>query len=114
MTNARKVRERRRAAQALAEGMAYAHPGVATTERRLNAADKPGQHLWIMAAAWSVADPAKADEMSRTKEFDAENAVFLDAENLVSMAGPGCMKCEQVYSAELARRPCVGSVTDLM
>jgi hypothetical protein len=98
----------------MAEGMAYAHPGVGATERRLDAADKPGQHLWVMTDAWSVADPAKAYEMSRTAEFDAENAIFLDAENLVSLVGPGCMKCEQVYSAELARRPCAGSVTDLM
>jgi hypothetical protein len=53
-----------------------------------------------MSAAWRVDDPVNL--------LVGADAVLMDAENLIMMAGPGCFKCEQPYSRRLARRPCRG------
>ena len=60
----------------------------------------PGEHLWIMSGAWRISDPASA--------FDAGVPKFLDLENLLTIVGPGCYICEQVYTAEVAAKPCPG------
>jgi hypothetical protein len=77
-------------------------------------ADAPGEHLWIMTAAWRLTDPAKAYAATMTPEFDEDNSYLLDGENIISLAGPGCFKCEQIYSPTLAAQPCTGSATDPM
>lgn len=59
----------------------------------------PGKHLWIIAGCWRV-DP----------ESIAGRDCHLDIENLLSLDGPGCFKCEQHYSPELAAKPCSGSM----
>lgn len=64
---------------------------------RLEQLDRPGSHLWVYVAAWAAADPRATEAR-------------LDAENLVSLIGPGCFKCEQPFSNRLARRPCYGRV----
>jgi hypothetical protein len=69
---------------------------------RLLAADKPGGHVWVMVAAWLMANPASADNP------DAGN--LLDAENLVQFQGPGCFKCERPYSPKLAAQRCRGKL----
>lgn len=56
-----------------------------------------GQHLWTTLAMWEV-DPTQTE------------AVYLDTENLLTIEGPGCYKCEEVYSPELAAKPCRGSL----
>jgi hypothetical protein len=63
--------------------------------RRLAQLDKPGEHLWVYAAAWACADPRAVEAQ-------------LDSENLISISGAGCFKCEQPFSNRLARRPCRG------
>lgn len=103
MTNARKARQRRR------EAVTYQSPSNATMNAKLENADVLGQHLWIMTAAWKISDPAKAQAAAKTREFDADNAYMLDAENLLALAGPGCYKCEKEYSPRLAASPCAGS-----
>jgi hypothetical protein len=80
----------------------YQPPLSSTLEARLTAADKPGQHLWVMTAGWLIADPASA--------HDPDTIKFLDQENLAILAGPGCFKCEREYSGQMAKRPCLGSL----
>lgn len=82
-------------------GIRYQTPGQDTLDKRLAAADHPGEHLWVVIATWRVTDPERLEG-------------FLDGENLVVLTGVGCMKCEGVYSRKLARRPCRGSVDGLM
>jgi hypothetical protein len=103
MTNARKARERRRAAQ-------YRMPPAQRTDAAMAAADMPGQHLWVMTAAWRLTDPEKAYAATMTPEFDEENAYLLDQENILALAGPGCYKCEELYSPTLAALPCRGQL----
>jgi hypothetical protein len=69
-------------------------------DRRMKAADRPGEHMWIVTAAWQVLDPER-DRMN------------LDTENLLDVSGIGCFKCERIYSRKLARMPCHGSVTEV-
>jgi hypothetical protein len=80
----------------------YAAPENEILEKRLIAADKPGQHLWIITAGWIMTDPASA--------YDPAVIKLLDRENLVALAGPGCYKCEKPYSGKMAKRPCLGSL----
>jgi hypothetical protein len=71
-------------------------------ERRLVSADRPGAHLWVMVAAWIIADPRSA--------ADPDVIKLMDRENLVQFQGPGCFKCEQPFSNRLARKPCRGKL----
>lgn len=72
-------------------------------DRRLRAADRPGEHLWVMVAAWRIADPSTAQDPDVLK--------LMDAENLVQFNGPGCFKCERAYSGKMAKRRCLGRIT---
>jgi hypothetical protein len=76
----------------------YRPPPREVLGRRLAAADRTGEHLWIVSAAWLVTDPA------------ASGQKLLDSENVVQFGGPGCWKCEEAYSPALAGRPCTGSL----
>jgi hypothetical protein len=78
-------------------GVQYEAAGPDQLERRIVAADRPGQHLWVCTAAWRVADPESTRRV-------------LDAENLLTIQGPGCFKCEQPYSRRIAAKPCYGSI----
>lgn len=60
-----------------------------------------GVHYWVMTNAFSVADPEAA--MSG-------ETLYMDAENLLMVAGPICFKCEEPYSKRLAHRKCTGSM----
>lgn len=81
-------------------GVRYQPPTRDRLDARLAAADKPGEHMWIMTAAWLMQDPAHANDPGTPK--------FMDAENLVLFVGPGCFKCECRYSAKMAKRRCLG------
>src|SRR4051794_20584796 len=74
----------------------------AVLARRLAALDKPGEHLWIVTAAWSLPDPASVRDPSVLK--------LLDQENLIAMPAPGCYNCERPYSAQMAKRRCLGTM----
>lgn len=78
----------------------YEPPGREQLDARLRLADRPGEHLWIMTAGWIITDPAAAQDPAVAK--------FMDRENLVIFAGPGCFKCEKPYSAKMAKRRCLG------
>jgi hypothetical protein len=80
----------------------YSPADPARLAAHLDLLDKPGEHLWVMTAAWAVTDP---------QSLATRGPVLLDAENLVGFAGPGCYKCEQEWSRKVAARPCTGSVT---
>lgn len=62
-----------------------------------------GKHLWAVFAMYAVADPAVL--------FDRERDFLMDTENLISIDGPGCYKCEKVFSPDVARRFCQGVMT---
>jgi FPC/CPF motif-containing protein YcgG len=83
-------------------GLRYAPAGRDVLDRRIAALDRPGEHLWIMLSAWHLADPASARD---------DDPKLLDAENLLTFQGPACFKCEKPYSAKMAKRRCLGSVT---
>jgi hypothetical protein len=59
-----------------------------------------GKHMWTMLAMFIIGDPGKKD------------VVHMDMENLLTIEGPGCFKCEQIYSPDLARRFCQGILSD--
>jgi hypothetical protein len=62
---------------------------------------RTGDHLWIMLACWRV-DPAKL-----ARPLDGPS--LLDSENMLTLNGPGCYFCEQIYSPRLATRRCKGT-----
>lgn len=79
-------------------------PTVPVPERQTHAAQlpnlAPGEHLWIMAGVWRIEHPETAHDPGVQK--------FLDLENLLTIEGPGCFVCEQVWSADVAAQPCPG------
>jgi hypothetical protein len=81
----------------------YETPQKELLDKRLAEADKEGEHLWIVTACWKVADPEK----------HRGEAMHLDRENILQIAGPGCFKCEQPYSRRIAAKPCYGSTSEL-
>jgi hypothetical protein len=85
-------------------GHPYRPPSMETLSRRLAAADKPGEHLWIVTVAFGVTDPAAVDRGRET---------LMDSEAIIMFAGPGCYKCERPYSAAMAKRPCRGSADEV-
>lgn len=60
---------------------------------------RSGEHLWIVASVYRIADPAA---------LLTEQWGYLDSENLLSVEGPGCYYCEQVWTARLGTRRCKG------
>jgi hypothetical protein len=83
-----------------APGVRYEAAGPDLLEERIRTADRPGQHLWVCTAAWKVAEPESRHRV-------------LDAENLLTVQGPGCFKCEQPYTRRIAAKPCYGSISPL-
>lgn len=68
--------------------------GIKVEARSKYQADVPaftGRHLWVVAGAWAVAEPARS-------RFD------LDTENLLTLNGPGCFYCEQFWHATISAR----------
>jgi len=59
-----------------------------------------GKHLWIITAAWRVTDPATSR--------DPDGVFHMDRENLLTLAGPGCFKCERPWAPETERKWCNG------
>jgi hypothetical protein len=80
----------------------HADPRDEARARKVAAADQPGKHMWIMLAAWIVTDPQGWATGTRPQ--------MLDYENLATLDGPGCYKCEQPWSRKLAAQPCRGSL----
>jgi hypothetical protein len=81
-------------------GHIYHPPDSRVQLARLNAADKPGQHLWCVTAVWRVPDPRAYNS--------ADGTTLLDMENMLAFGGLGCYKCEEPYNDELAAEPCTG------
>lgn len=52
-----------------------------------------GEHLWILASVYRVTPH--------------QDEYLLDMENLISIDGPGCFWCEELWSPEIAAKPCV-------
>lgn len=59
----------------------------------------PDEHVWVIAGAWMV-----------TVEAIESGTLVMNEDNmLTSSPGPGCFKCEESYSPQLAAQPCRGS-----
>jgi hypothetical protein len=61
-----------------------------------------GKHMWIIAAMYQVINPAAVYDPG------ANTQVHLDAENLLTVEGIGCFKCEKDWSPDIERRFCQG------
>ncbi|MEU5772657.1 hypothetical protein ABZ819_05045 [Streptomyces venezuelae] len=67
-----------------------------------------GEHLWIIATMYRVSD----DMIRGLNNGEESGPSLLDHENLLTLEGPGCFKCEQPYSRYLAHRKCTGTMGD--
>lgn len=63
-------------------------------------AEAKGAHVWVMVAAWRVIEPAATRDLSAS--------ITLDVENLLTLEGPGCYVCEQVWTPEVGMSRCPG------
>ncbi|WP_143661810.1 hypothetical protein [Streptomyces glaucescens] len=66
----------------------------------------PGEHLWTILTMHRVSD----DMIRRLNRGEEPGPELLDHENLLTLEGPGCFKCEQPYSRRLAHRKCTGTL----
>lgn len=66
----------------------------------------PGEHLWTILTMHRVSD----DMIRRLNRGEDPGIGLLDHENLLTLEGPGCFKCEQPYSRYLAHRKCTGTM----
>lgn len=69
----------------------------------------PGEHLWTTVVAFRVSD----DVIRRLQRGEAPDPLLLDHENVLSVGGPGCYKCEEPFSVRLSHRRCKGSMEPL-
>lgn len=60
-----------------------------------------GVHVWVMFAAFRCAHPERAHLEQQ----------HMDAESLVTVGGPGCYRCEQLYTPGAERTRCPGEPT---
>jgi len=67
-----------------------------------------GEHLWTILTMFRVSD----DAIRRLNRGEDPGTGLLDHENLLTLEGPGCFKCEQPYSRYLAHRKCTGTMGD--
>lgn len=65
-----------------------------------------GEHLWTLLTMHRVSD----DMIRRLNNGETPGPELLDHENLLTLEGPGCFKCEQPYTPYLAHRKCTGSM----
>jgi hypothetical protein len=59
---------------------------------------RSGDHYWVMLLSYHIIDPSKFEK----------GDILLDTENLVSVTGPGCYYCENMYTSLLLTRRCPG------
>lgn len=57
-----------------------------------------GRHLWTVLALFAVSNPARSQH-------------DLDTENLLTIEGPGCLHCEQVWRPDIGSK-CPGEPTE--
>jgi hypothetical protein len=77
------------------EELSNRYPGLPEYDPR------SGNHCWIITPVYKI-NPTK---------WPADDQVHLDKENLMTIAGPACLFCEQGYSKYLANRRCPGEPT---
>jgi hypothetical protein len=81
-------------------------PGVKQEARDKAHADMSdpgrGKHLWIVMALYGIQDPAAS--------MDPNGQIIMDRENLLTIEGPGCWKCEKSWTPDVGRRYCQGAM----
>lgn len=65
-----------------------------------------GKHLWIFSVAFRAAD----ELIERMGTGEPSGAVLFDHENVITVQGPGCYKCEQSFHPAMLAKPCRGSM----
>jgi len=61
-----------------------------------------GEHLWALLGVFRV----------QLSGVDRAGRVCLDVRNLLTIDGPGCFVCEQIWSEEVADAPCPGDPSE--
>lgn len=72
-------------------GYRVAETGISQQSKQKYHATLPppnGRHLWVFTGVWQVIDPVRSHQN-------------FDLENLLTMEGPGCLWCEQVWRADI-------------
>jgi len=62
-----------------------------------------GKHLWTVMALYRITNPAVSQ--------DPGGQILMDRENLLTIEGPGCFKCEKPWTPDIGRRFCQGVMT---
>lgn len=62
-----------------------------------------GKHLWTVMALYVLADPGVV--------VNPNGQILLDRENLLTVEGPACFKCEKPWTPDVGRRYCQGVMT---
>jgi len=62
-----------------------------------------GKHLWTIIALYVIADPAVS--------MNPKGQILLDRENLLTVEGLCCFKCEKTWTPDVGRRYCQGVMT---
>jgi len=70
----------------------------ATQKHQADLPEHNGRHTWVVTGLWRVDNPARANHQ-------------LDMENLISIDGPGCLHCEQVWQPTIGSK-CPGEPRD--
>jgi hypothetical protein len=61
-----------------------------------------GKHLWTVMALYRVTDPAVS--------LDPHGQIHMDRENLLTIEGVGCFKCEKTWTPDIGRCFCQGTM----
>lgn len=77
----------------------------------LTAAD--GQHQWACIATYTVSEAAAQEAAASWTNGLGTQGIHLDHENLVNIAGPGCVKCNQQMTPTTVVQRCPAQVIPL-
>lgn len=80
------------------EGSGFKYESATHVDKVPEFDERSGNHLWIMTTAYQV----------HPDQWDTNEKVHFDMENLILAVGPGCFYCEQPFSHFLAKRRCKG------
>lgn len=65
----------------------------------------PGEHLWISVVAFRTGEHIINGLVKGEKP-----SILFDHENILTVEGPACFKCEQVFTKRLFHRKCTGTM----
>lgn len=66
----------------------------------------PGKHMWVVTAVFAVSDQT----MRTIAHGHSDVKIQFDHENCKLVQGPGCFKCERLFTPEELNTRCGGSI----